>query len=176
MNFGCQPYSIIYGGFFHRLSFSLLIRIAYGFYRKLRFPIIKTDISVTKIWVGPKAGPVTIHLFANGTDTGTTLTLDDSNNWTGSFSNVRKYDQSGTEIQYTVTEDAVNGYDTTITGDQTTGFTITNTEQPKNVTPPKQNTTTPKTSDNTNIYLYFGMLFVGTITSGYLFAKRKSYR
>ena len=137
---------------------------------------IKTDISVTKTWVGPKAGPVTVHLFANGTDTGTTLTLDDSNNWTGSFANVRKYDQNGTEIQYTVTEDAVNGYDTTITGDQTTGFTITNTEQPKNVTPPKQNTTTPKTSDNTNIYLYFGMLFVGVITSSYLFAKRKSYR
>ena len=137
---------------------------------------IKTDITVTKTWVGPKAGPVTIHLFANGTDTGSTLTLDDSNNWTGNFANLRKFDQSGTEIQYTVTEDAVNGYDTTITGDQTTGFTITNTEQPKNVTPPKQNTTTPKTSDNTNIYLYFGMLFVGTITSGYLFAKRKSYR
>ena len=137
---------------------------------------IKTDISVTKTWVGPKAGPVTVHLFANGTDTGTTLTLDDSNNWTGSFANVRKYDQNGTEIQYTVTEDAINGYDTTITGDQTTGFTITNTEQPKNVTPPKQNTTTPKTSDNTNIYLYFGMLLVGVVTSGYLFAKRKSYR
>ena len=137
---------------------------------------IKTDISVTKTWVGPKAGPVTVHLFANGTDTGTTLTLDDSNSWTGSFTNVRKYDQNGTEIQYTVTEDAVNGYDTAITGDQTTGFTITNTEQPKNVTPPKQNTTTPKTSDSTNIYLYFGMLFVGIITSGYLFAKRKSYR
>ena len=137
---------------------------------------IKTDISVTKTWVGPKAGPVTVHLFANGTDTGTTLTLDDSNNWTGSFANVRKYDQNGTEIQYTVTEDAVNGYDTAITGDQTTGFTITNTEQPKNVTPPKQNTTTPKTSDNTNSYLYFGMLFIGIISSGYLFAKRKSYR
>ena len=137
---------------------------------------IKTDISVTKTWVGPKAGPVTVHLFANGTDTGTTLTLDDSNSWTGSFTNVRKYDQNGTEIQYTVTEDAINGYDTTITGDQTTGFTITNTEQPKNVTPPKQNTTTPKTSDNTNIYLYFGMLFIGIITSGYLFTKRKSYR
>lgn len=137
---------------------------------------IKTDISVTKTWVGPKAGPVTIHLFANGTDTGSTLTLDDSNNWTGSFSNVRKYDQNGAEFQYTITENAVNGYDTTITGNQTTGFTITNTEQPKNVTPPKQNTTTPKTSDSTNIYLYFGMLFIGIITSGYLFAKRKSYR
>ncbi len=44
LNFGCQPYSIIYGGFFHRLSFSLLIRLAYGFYRKLRFPIIKVNL------------------------------------------------------------------------------------------------------------------------------------
>ena len=157
-------------------EYTLEVTSAGGALQTITDKPIKTDISVTKTWAGPKAGPVTIHLFANGTDTGTTLTLDDSNNWTGSFTNLRKYDQSGTEIQYTITEDAVNGYDTAITGDQTTGFTVTNTEQPKNVTPPKQNTTTPKTSDNTNIYLYFGMLFVGTITSGYLFAKRKSYR
>ena len=157
-------------------EYTLEVTSAGGALQTITDKPIKTDISVTKTWVGPKAGPVTVHLFANGTDTGTTLTLDDSNNWTGSFANVRKYDQNGTEIQYTVTEEAVNGYDTTITGDQTTGFTITNTEQPKNVTPPKQNTTTPKTSDNTNIYLYFGILFVGVISSGYLFAKRKSYR
>ena len=157
-------------------EYTLEVTSAGGALQTITDKPIKTDISVTKTWVGPKAGPVTVHLFANGTDTGTTLTLDDSNNWTGSFANVRKYDQNGTEIQYTVTEDAINGYDTTITGDQTTGFTITNTEQPKNITPPKQNTTTPKTSDNTNIYLYFGMLFIGIITSGYLFAKRKSYR
>ena len=157
-------------------EYTLEVTAAGGALQTITDKPIKTDISVTKTWVGPKAGPVTVHLFANGTDTGTTLTLDDSNNWTGSFANVRKYDQNGTEIQYTVTEEAVNGYDTTITGDQTTGFTITNTEQPKNVTPPKQNTTTPKTSDNTNIYLYFGMLFIGIITSGYLFAKRRSYK
>ena len=157
-------------------EYTLEVTSAGGALQTITDKPIKTDISVTKTWVGPKAGPVTVHLFANGTDTGTTLTLDDSNNWTGSFANVRKYDQNGTEIQYTVTEDAVNGYDTAITGDQTTGFTITNTEQPKNITPPKQNTTTPKTSDNTNIYLYFGMLFIGIISSGYLFAKRKSYR
>ena len=157
-------------------EYTLEVTSAGGALQTITDKPIKTDISVTKTWVGPKAGPVTVHLFANGTDTGTILTLDDSNNWTGSFANIRKYDQSGAEIQYTVTEDAVNGYDTAITGDQTTGFTITNTEQPKNVTPPKQNTATPKTSDNTNIYLYFGMLFIGIITSGYLFAKRKSYR
>ena len=157
-------------------EYTLEVTSAGGALQTITDKPIKTDISVTKTWVGPKAGPVTVHLFANGTDTGTTLTLDDSNNWTGSFANVRKYDQNGTEIQYTVTEDAVNGYDTAITGDQTTGFIITNTEQPKNVTPPKQNTTTPKTSDNTNIYLYFGMLFIGVISSGYLFAKRRSYK
>ena len=157
-------------------EYTLEVTAAGGALQTITDKPIKTDISVTKTWVGPKVGPVTIHLFANGTDTGSTLTLDDSNNWTGSFTNLRKYDQSGTEIQYTITEDAVNGYDTAITGDQTTGFTVTNTEQPKNITPPKQNTTTPKTSDNTNIYLYFGMLFVGVISSGYLFAKRKSYR
>ena len=157
-------------------EYTLEVTAAGGALQTITDKPIKTDISVTKTWVGPKAGPVTIHLFANGTDTGSTLTLDDSNNWTGSFTNLRKYDQSGTEIQYTITEDAVNGYDTTITGDQTTGFTVTNTEQPKNITPPKQNTTTPKTSDSTNIYLYFGMLLVGVISSGYLFAKRKSYR
>ena len=134
------------------------------------------SIPVTKTWVGPKAGPVTIHLFVNGTDTGSTLTLDDSNNWTGSFTNVRKYDQSGTEIQYTISEDTVNGYDTTISGNQITGFTITNTEKPKNTNPPEKNTATPKTSDNTNIYLYIGMMFAGIIASGYLLAKRKSYR
>ena len=130
---------------------------------------VKTNISVTKIWGGPKAGSITVHLFANGTDTGTTLTLDDTNNWTASFTNVRKYDQSGTEIQYTISEDTVNGYDATITGNQTTGFTITNTERP-------QNPTTPKTSDSTNIYPYIGMMFVGIIACGYLFSKRKSYR
>lgn len=157
-------------------EYTLEVTAAGGALQTITDKPIKTDISVTKTWVGPKAGPVTIHLFTNGTDTGSTLTLDDSNNWTGSFTNLRKYDQSGTEIQYTITEDAVNGYDTTITGDQTTGFTVTNTEQPKNITPPKQNTTTPKTSDSTNIYLYFGILLVGVISSGYLFAKRKSYR
>ena len=157
-------------------EYTLEVTAAGGALQTITDKPIKTDISVTKTWVGPKAGPVTIHLFANGTDTGSTLTLDDLNNWTGSFTNVRKYDQSGTEIQYTITEDTVNGYDTTITGDQTTGFTVTNTEQPKNITPPKQNTTTPKTSDSTNIYLYFGMLLVGVISCGYLFAKRKSYR
>ena len=113
----------------------------------MRYKQAPTNISVTKTWVGLKAGPITVHLFANGTDTGTTLTLDDTNNWTASFTNVRKYDQNGTEIQYTISEDAVSGYNTTITGNQTTGFTITNTEQPRI-------TSTPKTSDNSHVMSY----------------------
>ena len=51
LNFGCQPYSIIYGGFFHHLSFSLLIRLAYGFYRKLRFPIIKKSVGTDFLYL-----------------------------------------------------------------------------------------------------------------------------
>ena len=48
---------------------------------------------------------------------------------------------------------------------ETTGFTITNTEQSKN-------TSTPKTGDNTNIYPHVGMMFVDVIASGYIFSKR----
>ena len=48
---------------------------------------------------------------------------------------------------------------------ETTGFTITNTEQSKN-------TSTPKTGDNTNIYPHVGMMFVDIIASGYIFSKR----
>lgn len=48
---------------------------------------------------------------------------------------------------------------------ETTGFTITNTEQSKN-------TSTPKAGDNTNIYPHVGMMFIDIIASGYIFSKR----
>ena len=54
------------------------------------------------------------------------------------------------------------------------GFGEWETNKTKNPTIPQR--INPKTSDSTNIYLYFGMLLVGVISSGYLFAKRKSYR
>ena len=96
-----------------------------------------TVVKVTKAWVGPKAGPVTVHLLADGTDTGKTLTLDEAGNWTGTFSNLPKY-KDGTAITYTVKEDDITNYTSTTTGDATTGFTITNTNTEKVNVPVKK--------------------------------------
>ncbi len=105
----------------------------------------KVDVPVKKEWVGPKAGSVTVHLLADGTDTGKTVTLSDANSWTDTFSGLDKYNADGTEIIYTVKEDEVSGYTSEITGDATTGFTITNTEVPHDTPKPKGDT--PKKSN-----------------------------
>ena len=105
---------------------------------------IKTSVSVTKIWVGPKAGPVTVHLLADGTDTGKTLTLNEAGNWKGSFDGLRKYKTDGTEIVYTVKEDDVPNYTNAITGDIASGFTITNTNTEKVDVPVKKEWVGPK--------------------------------
>ena len=55
-----------------------------------------------------------------------------------------KYNADGTEIVYTVKEDEVSGYTSEVTGDATTGFTITNTEVPHDTPKPKEDT--PKKS------------------------------
>ena len=91
------------------------------------------SIPVTKKWVGGKGGSVTIHLLADGVDTGKTLTLDASGNWMGSFSDLPKYRDGGTEIAYSIKEDAVDGYTAKVSGDAASGFVVTNT---KGKTPP----------------------------------------
>ena len=48
---------------------------------------------------------------------------------THTFTNLPKY-RNGREIVYTVAEDAVTDYVATVTGDQNSGFTITNTYKP----------------------------------------------
>ena len=86
------------------------------------------SIPVYKKWVGTVGGPVTIHLYANGTDTGEKLTLSADNGWTDSFENIYRYAE-GEEITYNISEDAVAGYSSAITGDASSGFTVTNTQQ-----------------------------------------------
>lgn len=107
--------------------------------------IEKVDVPVKKEWVGPKTNSVTVRLLADGTDTGKSITLDEAGNWTGTFSSLDKYKADGTEIIYSVKEDEVSGYTSEVTGDATTGFTITNTEIPHDTPKPKEDT--PKKSN-----------------------------
>ena len=96
----------------------------------------KTSVAVTKAWNdngnqdGKRPNSVTIHLLADGEDTGKSVTLTEANNWSASFVDLDQK-KNGTDINYTVSEDAVSDYTTTITGDSATGFTVTNTHTPE---------------------------------------------
>ena len=91
----------------------------------------KTEIKVAKKWVGPEKSSVTVKLLADGQDTGKTLELTKAKNWMGSFTDIDKVNANGTEIKYSIEEVKVTGYDSKITGDAKTGFTITNTNNEK---------------------------------------------
>ncbi len=105
------------------------------------------DVQVNKTWVGTVGGPVTVRLYKDGVASTETLTLDQTNGWTGTFTGLLRNDATdGHVIAYTVVEENVPaGYTSAVSGNQTDGFTVTNTEIPPN-TPP---TTPPNTPPNT---------------------------
>lgn len=85
-----------------------------------------TNISVEKQWNnnGGETIPVTVKLLP----TEDTLELNDENDWKGIFKDLRVYDDFGEEIDYEVEELKVDGYASTVTGDKSSGFIVTNTE------------------------------------------------
>ena len=97
----------------------------------------KTSVTVTKAWDdaddqdGIRPASVTVKLLADGEDTGKTLELNASNNWTGSFTDLDENVPEGIKIEYTIEEVEVEGYDTVISGNATEGYTITNTHEPE---------------------------------------------
>lgn len=101
----------------------------------------KTSIKVTKIWeddqnkYGTRPETVIVKLLADGQDAGQVLTLSEANGWTGIFENLPVY-KNERKVLYTVEELSVAGYQTSITGDQTQGFVITNTYKPEQPTRP----------------------------------------
>lgn len=105
------------------------------------------DVNVKKTWVGAVGGPVTVRLYKDGVASTETVTLDQTNNWAATFSGLLRNDATdGHVIAYTVVEENVPaGYTSAVSGNQTDGFTVTNTEIPPN-TPP---TTPPNTPPNT---------------------------
>ncbi len=97
--------------------------------------VTKISVDVSKVWHddnnrdGVRPNDVTIHLYANGANTGKSLILNAGNNWSGSFENIDKF-QNGAAIAYTVTEDEIAGYTAAVTGNASTGFVVTNTHTP----------------------------------------------
>ena len=89
----------------------------------------KVNIPVTKVWVGPEASSAKVTLYADGVEKDS-VTLNAANNWVHVFANLDKYN-NGTEIVYTLTEEPVANYDSAISGDVATGFTVTNTNTEK---------------------------------------------
>ena len=89
----------------------------------------KVNIPVTKVWVGPEASSAKVTLYADGVEKDS-VTLNAANNWVHVFANLDKYN-NGTEIVYTITEEPIANYDSAITGDVATGFTVTNTNTEK---------------------------------------------
>ncbi len=98
----------------------------------------KTSVTVTKAWDDQnnkdniRPTEVTVELYANGKATGKTVKLNASNKWTASFTDL-DVSKNGWAIAYTVKESAVSGYTAKITGNQKTGFVVTNTHRPKYV-------------------------------------------
>lgn len=98
-------------------------------------PVEKTSVTVTKVWDddnnrdGIRPHEVTVRLYANGSDTGKSLTLS-GDTPSGSFEGLDKF-YRGSEIAYTVVEDEVSGYTAAVTGSAAEGFTLTNTHEPE---------------------------------------------
>lgn len=92
------------------------------------------DIPVTKLWAddndnafGTRPDYVIVHLYADGVDTGKTLILrvDSAGNWKGTYTGLNKNRDGGIPIEYTIVEEPVNDYVSTVNG-----YTITNTYHP----------------------------------------------
>ncbi|MGN4626210.1 Cna B-type domain-containing protein, partial [Bacillus cereus group sp. MYBK228-1] len=88
-----------------------------------------TNVSGTKKWedynnkFNTRPGSITVKLLQNGTEFQTKeVKADKDGNWSFDFKDLPKYDGEGNEIQYTVNEVKVDGYETKVEG-----TTITNT-------------------------------------------------
>ena len=92
------------------------------------------DISGNKTWNdannqdGIRPESITVNLLANGVEVReTTVSVDNNGEWKYSFTNLPKY-AKGVEIVYTITEDAVEGYEAVVTD-----YDIQNTHIPETI-------------------------------------------
>lgn len=98
----------------------------------------QTALAVSKTWSDGETAhindSITVRLYADGKDTGRTLTLNRNNSWTGTFDGLLYInDDSDTPVEYTVVEDKFQGYTATYSeieltpGQEITQWTETST-------------------------------------------------
>lgn len=96
----------------------------------------KVEVKVTKKWVGKAIESITVNLYADGEKIDTVVITEDDD-WMHLFEDLPKFND-GVEIVYTVDEDVIRGYTTTVTENETDSdnkeFVITN----KRRTPPTE--------------------------------------
>lgn len=143
------------------------------------------DVSVEKKWIGNSQSKAELtlhracdymkfdytlnkHVKVKVDEEVATVELNAANNWKHTFSSLYEFytpeGADGVKYKYYVTEKSIPGYNTQITGNQDSGFVVTNKEinpktpAPKNPTQPK----TPNTGDESNIYLYIGLMLASS--------------
>ena len=93
------------------------------------------DIEVTGLWEdgedadGTRPESFDVTLYANGKETGRTITLSEENDWNGTFDELAVY-SDGVKQSYSIVEDRLDGYTGLISGSDLDGYTITNTHRP----------------------------------------------
>ncbi len=92
----------------------------------------ETEVSGTKTWLDDdsedRPEEITVKLLANGEETDQTVTVDADSDWTYEFTGLDQYDDQGKEITYTVEEEEVEGYETSIDGFDITNLRVGKTE------------------------------------------------
>ena len=122
-------------------SLNQLIRNDY-----VKVGLIPYSIETTKEWSdnnnqdGKRPDSVTVHLYANGKDTGKSQVLSADNNWTcnwtAAFDDITPVDANGNPIVFTFVEDDVPGYTLSVTKKTDAGinkYLLTNTHTPEKV-------------------------------------------
>ena len=102
---------------------------------ELGFTITNTNeetinIPVNKVWATRVGEEVTISLLGDGLAQEYSIYLNAENEWTGMFTELRKYNSDGSEIIYTIVESVSGRYISAITGSMEDGFIVTNTYDP----------------------------------------------
>lgn len=130
-------------------------------------------VTVQKQWQGKALESVEIYLYRDGVKVDTAR-LSADNNWRFEFTDLPKQDASGHRYSYTVDEAYYEQYVPSLSGNQNSGYTITNRELPPGEPPatPHRPGRLPRTGDSYR--LWFGMMLAGFgLLTGFLSLRRK---